>query len=138
MASLPAWRHFDPVPILNMDKKGKEAWIRRVKEADKDRSPGTSRVRSDSSGLRERSHPSASSRVYHQIFMKRSTPLLWISFGLVSLTLSILLMSDLTVNLIPNPAVEIFQYRQKYSEALAVQYSLLAEKGDSRGYPRRV
>jgi hypothetical protein len=35
MTSLPAWRHFDPVPILNMDKKGKEAWIRRVKEADK-------------------------------------------------------------------------------------------------------
>lgn len=33
MASLPAWRHFDPVPILNMDKKGKEAWARRVKEA---------------------------------------------------------------------------------------------------------
>ncbi len=64
--------------------------------------------------------------------MKRSTPLLWISFGLVSITLSILLMSDLAVNLIPNQAVEIFQYRQKYSEALAVQYSLLAEHGDSR------
>jgi diguanylate cyclase (GGDEF)-like protein len=54
------------------------------------------------------------------------------SFGLVSLTLSILLMSDLAVDLIPNQAVEVFQYRQKYSEALAVQYSLLAEKGDSR------
>jgi diguanylate cyclase (GGDEF)-like protein len=65
--------------------------------------------------------------------MKRPTPLLWISFGLVSLTLSILLMSDLAVDLIPNPAVKIFEYRQKYSEALAVQYSLLAEKGDSRG-----
>ena len=65
--------------------------------------------------------------------MKRPTPLVWISFGLVSLTLSILLMSDLAVDLIPNPAVQIFEYRQKYSEALAVQYSLLAEKGDSRG-----
>ena len=64
--------------------------------------------------------------------MKRSNPLLWISFGLVSLTLSILLMSDLAVNLIPNRDVEIFEYRQKYSEALAVQYSLLAEHGDSR------
>ncbi len=64
--------------------------------------------------------------------MKRSTPLLWISFGLVSLTLSILLMGDLAVNLIPDQAVEIFEYRQKYSEALAVQYSLLAENGDSR------
>jgi diguanylate cyclase (GGDEF)-like protein/PAS domain S-box-containing protein len=55
------------------------------------------------------------------------------SFGLVSLTLSILLMGDLVVHLVPNQAVEIFEYRQKYSEALAVQYSLLAEKGDSRG-----
>jgi diguanylate cyclase (GGDEF)-like protein/PAS domain S-box-containing protein len=64
--------------------------------------------------------------------MKRPTPLFWISFGLVSLTLSILLMSDLAVDLIPNPAVKIFEYRQKYSEALAVQYSLLAENGDSR------
>ena len=64
--------------------------------------------------------------------MKRSTPLLWISFGLVSLTLSIVLMSDLAVNLIPNQAEQIFEYRQKYSEALAVQYSLLAEHGDSR------
>ncbi|MCA9465829.1 MAG: cadherin domain-containing protein, partial [Nitrospira sp.] len=33
MASLPAWRHFDPIPILGMDKKDKEAWSRRVKEA---------------------------------------------------------------------------------------------------------
>jgi diguanylate cyclase (GGDEF)-like protein/PAS domain S-box-containing protein len=64
--------------------------------------------------------------------MKRFTPLLLISFGLVSLTLSILLMSDLAVDLIPNQDVEIFQYRQKYSESLAVQYSLLAENGGSR------
>ena len=64
--------------------------------------------------------------------MKRPTPLLWISFGLVSLTLSILLMSDLAVNLISDQAVQIFEYRQKYSEAVAVQYSLLAENGDSR------
>jgi len=64
--------------------------------------------------------------------MKRASSLLWISFGLVSLTLSILLMSDMAVNLIPNQAVEIFEYRQQYSEALAVQYSLLAENGDSR------
>ncbi|MDH5562239.1 MAG: sensor domain-containing diguanylate cyclase [Nitrospirota bacterium] len=64
--------------------------------------------------------------------MKRSTPLLWISFGLVSLTLSILLVSDLAVDLIPNQSIERFKYRQQYSEALAVQYSLLAEHGDSR------
>jgi hypothetical protein len=33
MASLPAWRHFDPVPILNMNKQAKADWSRRVKEA---------------------------------------------------------------------------------------------------------
>ena len=33
----------------------------------------------------------------------------------------------------PQPIFRGFEYRQKYSEALAVQYSLLAEKGDSRG-----
>ena len=33
LASLPAWRHFDPIPILGMDKKNKKAWTRRVKEA---------------------------------------------------------------------------------------------------------
>ncbi len=31
--ALPAWRQFDPVPILGMDKKDQEAWTRRVKEA---------------------------------------------------------------------------------------------------------
>jgi hypothetical protein len=35
LATLPAWRHFDPVPILNMNKKDKEDWTRRVKEATK-------------------------------------------------------------------------------------------------------
>ena len=33
LASLPAWRYFDPVPILGMNKKDKEAWTRRMKEA---------------------------------------------------------------------------------------------------------
>ena len=32
LASLPAWRQFDPVPILNMDKKAKKTWRRRVKK----------------------------------------------------------------------------------------------------------
>jgi len=35
MASLPAWRHFDPVPILGMTKDDKEVWTRRVQEAAK-------------------------------------------------------------------------------------------------------
>ncbi len=31
-AAVPACRQFDPVPILGMGKKGRETWIRRVKE----------------------------------------------------------------------------------------------------------
>jgi len=65
--------------------------------------------------------------------MKRPTPLLWISLGLAALTFSILLMSDLVVNLIPDQRLAVFAYRQKFSEALAVQYSLLAKDGDSGG-----
>ncbi|MDH5562240.1 MAG: hypothetical protein OEY91_01265, partial [Nitrospirota bacterium] len=33
MTFLPAWRQFDPLPILTMNKQEKEAWTRRVKEA---------------------------------------------------------------------------------------------------------
>ncbi|MCA9420972.1 MAG: sensor domain-containing diguanylate cyclase [Nitrospira sp.] len=62
--------------------------------------------------------------------MKRLTPIFWMSLGLVSLTLSILLISDLMVGLIPDQSAQVLTYRQKYSEALAVQYSLLARRGD--------
>jgi diguanylate cyclase (GGDEF)-like protein len=64
--------------------------------------------------------------------MKRLTPIFWMSLGLVSLTLSILLISDLVVGLIPDQAAQIFTYRQKYSEAMAVQYSILAQRGDDQ------
>ncbi len=33
MASLPSWRHIDPVPILSMNKEEKEVWAKRVKAA---------------------------------------------------------------------------------------------------------
>ena len=33
LASLPAWRYFDPVPIMGRTKQEKESWTRRVKEA---------------------------------------------------------------------------------------------------------
>ncbi len=59
--------------------------------------------------------------------MKRPTPLVLISFGLVSLTLSILLISDLAVNLIPDSTAEIFEYRRQLSEGLAIQFSLFGE-----------
>lgn len=65
--------------------------------------------------------------------MKRLTPIFCMSLGLVSLTLSILLISDLMVGLIPDQAAQIFSYRQKFSEAMAVQYSILAQRGDNQG-----
>jgi hypothetical protein len=34
LASLPAWRNFDPIAILNMDKKSRESWARKLKEAE--------------------------------------------------------------------------------------------------------
>ena len=33
MASLPTWRHIDPVPILSMNKEEKEAWATRINAA---------------------------------------------------------------------------------------------------------
>ncbi|MDT3778359.1 diguanylate cyclase [Nitrospira sp. MA-1] len=64
--------------------------------------------------------------------MKRLTPIFWMSLGLVSLTLSILLICDLMIGLIPDQAAQIFSYRQKYSEAIAVQYSILAQREDDQ------
>lgn len=58
----------------------------------------------------------------------RITPLVWISFGLVSLTVSIMLGGYTVVDLAPNRDREVFEYRRNLAEALAVQYSALAEK----------
>jgi cadherin domain-containing protein/Big-like domain-containing protein len=33
LASLPAWRNFDPIAILDMDKQGRESWTKKMKEA---------------------------------------------------------------------------------------------------------
>lgn len=55
------------------------------------------------------------------------SPLVWISFGLMSLTLSLMLAGDALVNLVPNRDYQDFEYRRDVAEALAVQYSALAE-----------
>lgn len=68
--------------------------------------------------------------------MKRLTYIFWMSLGLVYLILSILLISDLMVGLIPDQAAQILIYRQKYGEALAVQYSILAQRGRIRPFSR--
>ncbi|HMS82920.1 MAG TPA: ATP-binding protein [Nitrospira sp.] len=55
------------------------------------------------------------------------SPLVWISFGLTSLTLSVMLAGDALVDLVPNRARQDFEYRRDVAEALAIQYSALAE-----------
>ncbi|MDR4482648.1 MAG: diguanylate cyclase [Nitrospirales bacterium] len=64
--------------------------------------------------------------------MKRLTFLFWMSLGLVFLTLSFLLISDLMVGLIPDQATPILIYRQKYGEDLAIQFSILVQKGKNQ------
>jgi len=58
----------------------------------------------------------------------RVTPLVWISFGLVSLMISVLLAGDWLFDLAPNHDRQIFEYRRDLAESLAVQYSALTER----------
>jgi sensor histidine kinase regulating citrate/malate metabolism len=58
----------------------------------------------------------------------RVTPLVWVSCGLVSLTISVMLAGDSLVDLVPNHDRQVFEYRRDFAESLAVQYSALAER----------
>jgi PAS domain-containing protein len=58
----------------------------------------------------------------------RVTPLVWISFGLVGLTISIMMAGDVFVDLVPNRDRQVFEYRRDLAESLAIQYSALAER----------
>ena len=58
----------------------------------------------------------------------RVTPLVWVSFGLVSLTISVMMAGDWLVDLVPNHDRQVFEYRRDVAESLAVQYSALAER----------
>ena len=58
----------------------------------------------------------------------RVTPLVWMSFGLVSLTVSVMLAGDSLVDLVPNHERQVFEYRRDLAESLAVQYSALVER----------
>jgi sensor histidine kinase regulating citrate/malate metabolism len=50
------------------------------------------------------------------------------SFGLVSLTVSVMLAGDSLVDLVPNHERQVFEYRRDLAESLAVQYSALVER----------
>ena len=57
----------------------------------------------------------------------RVTPLVLVSVGLVSLTVSMMLAGDSLVDLVPNRERQVFEYRRDLAESLAVQYSALVE-----------
>jgi PAS domain-containing protein len=59
--------------------------------------------------------------------MRRMTPLMWISLGLVGLTVGVMLAGDWLVGLAPNHDRQTFEYRRDLAESLAVQYSTLTE-----------
>jgi signal transduction histidine kinase len=58
----------------------------------------------------------------------RVNPLIWVSVGLVSLTVSVMMAGDSLVDLVPNHDRQVFEYRRDLAESLAVQYSALAER----------
>ena len=61
--------------------------------------------------------------------MIRATPLIWISGGLVSLTVGIMLAGDSLVDLVPSHERQVMEHRRQLAESLAVQYSVLTERG---------
>ncbi|UVT16346.1 MAG: PAS domain-containing protein [Nitrospira sp.] len=58
----------------------------------------------------------------------KAKPLVWISCGLVSLTISLMLAGYSLVDLVPSHDRQVFEYRRDLAESLAVQYSALAER----------
>jgi signal transduction histidine kinase len=58
----------------------------------------------------------------------RVTPLVWISIGLVSVTISVMMAGDVIVDLVPSRDRQVFEYRRDLAESLTVQYSILAER----------
>ncbi len=63
--------------------------------------------------------------------MNRITPFIWISLGLASLTLVLVLFGSWAVDMIPSEDTHLLEYRRLLTEALALQYSKLAEQNDS-------
>lgn len=57
------------------------------------------------------------------------SPIVRVSFGLITLTLSILFLGD-WLGLIPNQKTLELEHRKKMSESLAIQFSSLAQTGD--------
>ncbi len=58
------------------------------------------------------------------------TPVIRISLGLVTLTVSILLAADTFVGIFPDQTGPLLEARKRFCESLAAQYSSLIERGD--------
>ena len=51
--------------------------------------------------------------------MMRVTPLVWVSFGLVSLTVSVIMAGNSLFDLVPNHDRQVFEYRRDLAESRA-------------------
>ena len=60
--------------------------------------------------------------------MRRLRPVAWISFCLISSTISVLLVGDMLIGLSSGSLTRMIEYRKALCETLAAQYSHLAEK----------
>ena len=61
--------------------------------------------------------------------MKWFTPITKVSFGLVMITVSILMFGEL-IGIVPNEDRGLLEGRKKFCESLAVQFSLAATRGE--------
>lgn len=62
--------------------------------------------------------------------MRGRSPLVWMSLGLVSVTVSLVLLSNALFHVAPDEAQQIYQYRKALAETLAGQFSQLAQDGN--------
>lgn len=59
--------------------------------------------------------------------MRGRSPLVWMSLGLVSVTVSLVLLSNALFHVAPDEAQQTYQYRKALAETLAGQFSRLAQ-----------
>ncbi|SPP65951.1 sensor domain-containing diguanylate cyclase [Nitrospira lenta] len=62
--------------------------------------------------------------------MRGRSPLVWLSLGLVSVTVSLVLLSNALFHVAPDEAQQMYQYRKALAESLAGQFSRLAQDGN--------
>lgn len=61
--------------------------------------------------------------------MSGRSPFVWISIGLVAVTISVVLLGNALFHVAPDESLQVFQYRKALAETLAGQFSRLAQDG---------